>query len=104
MAQTPKDPGADLMDSFIVYLQRLFTAALLEPHLPEPNEDGTLRPNPLYRPLVPSELETVRKLLSDNSVTLASVQRGDFGKAAQKIVEAYPFAEDPEETGRVFVN
>ena len=36
-------------------------------------------------------MECVRKLLSDNSVTIASVRKGDFGELAQKAAEQFPF-------------
>jgi hypothetical protein len=39
----------------------------------------------------PSLMECARKLLNDNSVTLASVRRGDFGKLAEKAAESFPF-------------
>lgn len=41
----------------------------------------------------PSELEVVRKVLSDNSVTLASIKRGDFGAVAKKAADDFPFPE-----------
>ncbi len=41
-----------------------------------------------------SELEVVRKVLSDNSITLAHVRRGDFGEMAKKVAEEFPFPED----------
>lgn len=44
----------------------------------------------------PADFEVIRKLLADNSVTIASVQRGDFGEMAQKVAEEFPF--DEEET------
>lgn len=45
--------------------------------------------------LVSSELEVVRKFLSDNSITLAQVRKGDFGKFAQEVAnEQFPFEDD----------
>lgn len=41
-----------------------------------------------------SLLECVRKLLSDNSVTLASVRRGQFGALVQEVAEEFPFNDD----------
>lgn len=41
-----------------------------------------------------SELELIRKLLSDNAVTLASIRRGDFGTVAQQVAEEFPFPEE----------
>lgn len=39
----------------------------------------------------PAVCECVRKLMSDNSVTLASVRKGDFGDLAKKAAEQFPF-------------
>lgn len=39
------------------------------------------------------EMEMVRKLLTDNTVTLAGIRKGDFGEVAQKAAEEYPFPE-----------
>lgn len=38
-----------------------------------------------------AEFELIRKLLSDNSISLASIRRGDFGQVAQKAAEEFPF-------------
>jgi hypothetical protein len=46
-----------------------------------------------------ADFEFVRKLLADNSITLASVQRGDFGELAQSVAEQFPFKEGEEEGG-----
>lgn len=46
-----------------------------------------------------SEITAVGKLLSDSSVTLASVKRGDFGAIAQQAAEQFPF---DSETGPTF--
>lgn len=51
-----------------------------------------LRDDP--KAMVASELEVCRKLLADNSVTLAQVRRGDFGAFAQKTAEDFPFDDD----------
>jgi hypothetical protein len=41
-----------------------------------------------------SEMELIRKLCSDNTVTLASIRKGDFGATAQKVAEEeFPFPE-----------
>lgn len=40
-----------------------------------------------------SEMELIRKLCSDNTVTLASIRRGDFGEVARVAAEEYPFPE-----------
>lgn len=46
------------------------------------------------RPLAASEMEVIRKLLADNSVTLASVRRGNFGETAKRVAEEFPFEDD----------
>jgi hypothetical protein len=45
-----------------------------------------------------SEFEMIRKLLSDNTVTLASIRRGDFGDTVKGIEEAYPFPAGNQES------
>lgn len=47
-----------------------------------------------------ADFEMVRKLLADNAVTMASVQRGDYGSFAQGVAEQYPFDGDEGEDGR----
>lgn len=97
MAQTPKDLGQDLMGDLTALLKKRFLRALAE----EFKEDG-VTPNPFYLAMSASEMEVARKLLTDNSVTLASVERGDFGEVARGLVQEFPFAGDPQETGRTF--
>lgn len=70
-AALPQDPGKELMKLLIVELIRRLT------------EGG--------RDMVASELEVVRKLLGDNAVTLAHVQRGDYGAFAKEVSEEFPF-------------
>jgi hypothetical protein len=41
-----------------------------------------------------AEMTVVLRLLSDNSVSLASVKRGDFGVTAQRAAEEFPFDEE----------
>ncbi|MFZ3194087.1 MAG: hypothetical protein WA154_12895 [Moraxellaceae bacterium] len=41
-----------------------------------------------------ADLEHVRKLMQDNSITIASVQRGDFGTFAKEVAEQFPFQND----------
>lgn len=72
----PEDPGGQLM--------YLFVGELIRRLREKPGE------------LVASELEVIRKLLGDNSVTLAHVKRGDFGKFAQEVAEEFPFEENGE--------
>lgn len=43
-----------------------------------------------------ADLEVIRKFLSDSSVTLASVQRGDFGELAKEVADEFPFPEEGE--------
>jgi hypothetical protein len=70
----PADPGQKMMALFINRLIKNL-------------ED-------VEREMPASEQEVVRKLLADNSVTLASVQRGDFGDTARRIAEEFPFQEE----------
>lgn len=43
-----------------------------------------------------ADFEMIRKLLQDNSITLASVKRGSFGDFAKEVAEAYPFSGDED--------
>lgn len=70
-AALPQDPGKELMRLLVVELVRRLTD--------QPGE------------MVASELEVARKLLQDNSVTLAHVQRGDYGTFAKSVAEEFPF-------------
>lgn len=49
-----------------------------------------------------SDFEVVRKLLADNSVTMASVQRGDYGDFAKSVADQFPF--NPDEDAPKFTN
>lgn len=51
-----------------------------------------------------SELEVVRKLLGDNSVTLAAIRRGDFGKVAKAAAEDFPFPSAMDDSAPVPLN
>lgn len=44
-----------------------------------------------------ADFEMVRKLLMDNAVTIASVQRGDYGSFAKGVAERFPFEGDEGE-------
>lgn len=44
-----------------------------------------------------ADFEFVRKLLADNSITLASIKRGDFGSVAKKVADEFPFPGDEED-------
>lgn len=47
--------------------------------------------------LTAAEYEMVRKVLSDNSITLSQVERGDFGKLAQSAAKDFPTVDtDPD--------
>lgn len=70
----PQDPGGTLM--------RLLCAELIRRLTDE------------AKTLSASEFEVIRKLLTDNSVTLAHVRRGDFGAVAQEVAENYPFPDE----------
>lgn len=44
-----------------------------------------------------ADFEFVRKLLADNSITLASVRRGDFGSVAKEVADQFPFPAEGED-------
>jgi hypothetical protein len=46
--------------------------------------------------LTAAELELIRKVASDNSITIASIRRGDFGDTAKRAAEEFPFPEGPQ--------
>lgn len=77
---TQADPGRELMGLFI---QSLKTRLLAD------QAEGELRVA-----LSAAELNVIRQLLSDNAVTLASVQRGDFGSFAKEVADEFPVDED----------
>lgn len=45
-----------------------------------------------------ADFEMIRKLMADNSITLASVQRGDFGETARQVAEDFPFPDEDQHT------
>lgn len=46
-------------------------------------------------PEVPAAtLSVIRGFLADNSITLANIRQGDFGKVAQEAAEEFPFNDD----------
>lgn len=49
-----------------------------------------------------AELEMIRKLLADNSVTFSSVKKGSYGDFAKQVAEDFPFPVQAEEGGPVF--
>ncbi|WP_420381685.1 hypothetical protein [Novosphingobium sp.] len=73
----PQDPGARLLKGLVLELLRRL-------------EDPAIASE-----MSASEMELIRKLCSDNTVTLASIRKGDFGKLAQSVEEEYPFPEGP---------
>lgn len=76
----PDDPGAALMKGLVSELLRRIQT-------PE-----------VAKAMSASEMELIRKLLVDNSVSLASIRRGDFGETVQKVAEDFPF----DDEGRTF--
>lgn len=72
--QDPQDQGAQLMQLFVNELIRRLT-------------DGG-------KDMVAAELNVVRQLLSDNSITLARIKHGEFGTVAKKVAEEFPFDVD----------
>lgn len=44
-----------------------------------------------------AEITAIHKLCSDNSVSFASIRKGDFGEVARKVSEEFPF----DDEGRV---
>lgn len=79
---TQADPGRELMGLFIQSLKARLLADQAE---------GTARVL-----LTAAELNVIRQLLSDNAVTLASVQRGDFGEYAKGVADEFPVDEAGE--------
>jgi hypothetical protein len=69
----PDDPGSKLL--------KLLVAELLR-RLEDPE---------IAAEMSASEFEMIRKLCADNSVSFASIKRGDFGEVAKKAAEEYPF-------------
>lgn len=63
-------------------IMRLFTAEIIRRLEHEASE------------MKAADFELVRKLLADNSVTLASVRRGKFGDFAQTVADELPFEDD----------
>ncbi len=44
-----------------------------------------------------AEMQLIRQLCQDNSISFASIKRGDFGETARRVSEEFPF----DETGNV---
>jgi hypothetical protein len=79
MADMPQTDGQEIMRLFINEITRRL------------REDA--------KEMKAADFEMVRKLLADNSVTIASVARGDYGSFAKGVAESFPFAGDEGEDG-----
>jgi len=79
MAEMPLTDGQEIMRLFVDEIKRRL------------KEDA--------RDMKAADFEMVRKLLADNSVTMASVQRGDYGSFAKGVAEQFPFDGDEGEDG-----
>lgn len=91
------DPGRALLERLVkVCLQKL-DMAMEPPRIQEPDEEGVLKwvTNPAYVAMPAGELSAIRQLLSDNSVTLSNIRRGDFGETVQRAAEDFPFPQSP---------
>lgn len=79
------NPDGELSSDFeVIMLKRLVNRLLAR--LADPTYDMPV-----------SEMELIRKLCSDNSISFASIRRGDFGTVAQEVAEEFPF----DDEGRV---
>lgn len=47
----------------------------------------------IAKELTAAEINQIRQLCSDNSVSLASIRAGNFGETAQRVAEEFPFPE-----------
>lgn len=72
------DTGRQIMETFAAYLLKRIVAANMEA--------GDALPA--------AELSVIRQFLSDQSITLAHVRRGDFGDVARAAADDFPFSED----------
>lgn len=80
MSEIPMTDGQEIMSLFIKEIKRRL------------KEDA--------KEMKAADFEMVRKLLADNAVTMASVQRGDYGKFVKGVAEQFPFDGDEGEDGR----
>ena len=67
---------------FEVQLLRKLVARLLK-RLDDPEKDIPV-----------AEMELIRKLCSDNSISFASIRQGNFGEIAKRVAESFPFDAD----------
>ncbi len=51
------------------------------------------------RDLKAADFEHLRKLMQDNSITISSVRRGDFGEFAKKVAEESDLFNGPDDEG-----
>lgn len=79
MADMPQTDGQEIMRLFVDEIKRRL------------KEDA--------KEMRAADFEMVRKLLADNAVTMASVQRGDYGSFAKGVAEAFPFSGEEGEDG-----
>lgn len=96
------DPGKDLLVKLCRVASQKLDRAALPPFIPNPAYDpphndrtqplpSATIPNPEYVNMPAGEMAAIIKLLSDNSVTLANIRRGDFGETLKRAEEDYPF-------------
>lgn len=72
-----EDPGAMLLKGLVKELLR---------RLGDPQ---------IAKDMTAAEMNLVRQLCADNSVSFASIKRGDFGEVARSVAEDFPFPEGP---------
>lgn len=81
MSSSTPNPNSQLPADFEVLLLRKLVTKLLA-RLDDPEYDMPV-----------SEMELIRKLCADNSISFASIRAGDFGEVARKAAEEFPFDE-----------
>lgn len=74
--------NSQLPQDFEVQLLRKLVARLLK-RLDDPEIDIPV-----------AEMELIRKLCSDNSISFASIRQGNFGDVARRVAEEFPFDEE----------
>lgn len=89
------DPGRALLEKLVQVCLLKLEAAMKPPRIQ--NEEGEWGPNPEFMAMPAGELSAIRQLLSDNSVTLANIRRGDFGETIQRASEEFPFQDGPRQ-------
>ena len=97
------DPGRALLVSLVEVAQQKLERAKQPAYIANPlfeeDPDGQPPriPNPEYMNMPASEMSAIIQLLRDNSVTLASIRRGDFGETIQRAEEDFPFQQSPRD-------